>query len=257
MALVQANKEDAFNVMVLTLAITLVVILCSILVLWLLTKDAYLDSYFTLEAFFDVQNTAASTSLATLAFAQSLNGLAPILLIVIIDNLSRIMIVSFIIAAVIDFLNYANVEGIINDMKSKMLKRHIILCGYNNISERLIRKLKEEKTPYVVIESDREKELELNENKILAIFGDFARAEVLKKAGIERARSIVLTSDNDADNIVCVITARRLNPKIKVLSRISEESIRKKLYIVGSDMAVIPEHLAGVEMGNYLSRVAG
>jgi voltage-gated potassium channel len=253
----QTSREDTFNVMILTLGITLVVVICSIIALWFLTKNLYLDSYFTLQSFFDIQNIEASTELAAIAFTMSMGGLISILIIVIVDNLSRILIVSFIIAAVIDFLNYANVEGLINDFKSRGLRNHVILCGYNEIAERLIKRFDAQKTKYIVIVPKGTRETELNERKILNILGDFTEEPVLKNARVEDAQAIVFISENDVDNIVGSLVARRLNPRIKIMSRLGEDSIRKRVYGIGMDMAVIPEHLAGLEMGEFVSKAYG
>jgi voltage-gated potassium channel len=253
----QTSREDTFNVMILTLGITLIVAICSIAALWFMTKSPYLDSYFTLQAFFDFQNIEASTDLAAIAFSSTTGGLISILIIVIVDNLSRILIVSFIIAAVMDFLNYANVEGLINDLKSKGLKNHVIVCGYNEIAERLIKRFDAQKTRYIVIVSKGTREAELNERKILNIVGDFTEEPVLRNARVENAQAIVFISENDVDNIVGSLVARRLNPKIKIMSRLGDDSIRKRVYGIGMDMAVIPEYLAGLEMGEFVSKAYG
>jgi Trk K+ transport system NAD-binding subunit len=133
----------------------------------------------------------------------------------------------------------------------------VILCSYNEITDRLADKLKEQGTRYVMIEPREEKQAELNEKKILSIFEDFTSAEVLKEARIDRATAIVFTSESNVDNVVGSIIARKLNPTIKVLNRLGDEAVRKKVYGTGTDMAVIPEHLAGIEMGEYIARTKG
>lgn len=254
----QANREDTFNVIVLTLVISFVVIVASLLLLFILNHNAYLDSYFILETLFDVQNTAASTTLADYVFSGlGSSQLIPVLLVVVVDNLSRILVISFIIAAVMDFLNYANVEGIINELKARGLRNHVILCGYNEISEKLIKKLKAQRMKYVVIEPRKDRVVELNEKRIFNIVGDFTDTDMLKKARIDRAQAIVFTSESDVDNIIGSLIARKMNPKIKVMNRIKEESIRKRVYGIGTDMAVIPEHLAGIEIGGFVVRRFG
>lgn len=253
----RANREDSFNVMTLSLLIIFLVMAVSLLGLWLLTKDIYLDSYLTLEAFFSVPNTAALTILASRTFSESIGQILPILAIVTIDGLSRTLMISFIIAAVIDFLSYANIEGIINYFKAGMLKNHVILCGYNELTERFLSKLKEHGIKYLVVQSDKERDVDLDDRRIVNIVGDFANGEVLEKAGIARAKAIAFVSEKDVDNVIGCIVARKLNPRIKIMSRITEENIRKKVYGIGADMAVIPEHLAGIEMGEYISKNYG
>ncbi len=253
----QTSKEDAFNVMVLTIVIAFVVIAFSAFALSAITHNFYLDSYFTLEAFFDAQNTAASTELAAIAFAESPSQWVPIVLIVVIDNLSRILIVSFIIAAVIDFLTYANVEQIINVFKARGLKNHVIICGYNDIADRLIKKLEEQHTSYIVLDPTKGRDTEFAEKRILGIVGDFTSQDLLSTARIGRAYAIAFVSDSDVNNVTSAMVARRLNPRIKVLVRLADEGIRKQVYGIGADMAVIPEYLAGIEMGEYMVRSTG
>ena len=251
------DRGNTFDVMVVTIVVVIAIMLSLIFLLWLITGDIYLDSYFTLEAFFEAQNTAASTALAQLAFSYSLPRLLPLLAIVIVDNLSRILIVSFILAAVIDFLNYANIEESINELKTRLLDRHVIVCGYNELSGEFVEKLKNKKMDYVVLEPDMGKMAGMSDSRVLGISQDFTKEEALKLAGIGRAHSIVFASENDIDNVIGVIVARRLNKGIKIFSRLKDESIRKKAHDIGVDMAVIPEHLAGLEMGDFVYRSLG
>jgi len=250
------RKEDTLNIMVLTISIAFLIIMASVLLLWLLTKNLYLDSYFAIEAFFDAQNTAASTELAALAFSMGTEKLTSIMVIVAVANISRVLVVSFIIAAVMDFLGDANVEAIIDGVRARHLSGHVIVCSYNNLSKALIAKLKKEKIRYVVLEPDKEKAAELNEMHALALSEDFANAESLRRAGISRAKAIVFANNNDIKNVLGAITARKLNKKILILSRLENEHVRKKVYALGVNMTFIPEHLAGLEIGDFLIKAA-
>ncbi len=254
------ERDNTFSVMAITLVITLVVILVSLLVLWSLTKDAYLSAYFELEAFFDVQNVAASTDLAAFVFgthALSLGGTLSVIAVVLVDNLSRILVVSFILAAVIDFLQYANVEGFVNEIRARSLSDHIIIGEYNSITESLVKKLKAAGTRYIVIVAKRSKSGELSDNKIPNIVGDFLEPEVLKRAGVGRARAVAFLSDDDTDNVMGALAVRNLNASVKIACRLEDEHVRRKAHTIGVDIAVIPEHLAGLEMGEYLARECG
>lgn len=250
------RKEDTLNIMVLTISIAFLIIMVSVLLLWLLTKNLYLDSYFSIEAFFDAQNTAASTELAALAFSMGPEKLIPIMAIVAVANISRVLVVSFIIAAVMDFLGDANVEAVIDDMRARRLSGHVIVCSYNNLSKALITKLKKEKIKYIVLDPDKEKSAELHEMHALSLSEDFTDAETLRRAGISRAKAIVFTNNNDIKNVLGAITARKLNKKILVLSRLENEHVRKKVYALGVTMTFIPEHLAGLEIGDFLVKAA-
>ncbi len=171
------QNEDTFSVMALTLLVVAAVLLVSVVILWIFTNDPYLDAYYVLETFFDVQNTSAASSLALIAFAPGAASLYYVLAVVVADNLSRLLIVSFILAAVIDLLEFANVEEFINEFKARALRDHVILCGYNDMSRSLIKKLRGARMSYMVLTSDRKENQQLNEGKTLNLFGESADLE--------------------------------------------------------------------------------
>ncbi len=250
----ESSREDAFNVMLLTIAIVGIIVIGSMLVLQSITHNFYLNSYFSLEVFFDAQNTAASTQLAGLAFASPPGVLVSLLVVVFVDNLSRILIVSFIIAAVMDFMNYANLEDTLNRARARFMRGHVILCGYGRISAMLMQKLSASHIKSFVVEPDKGREKLFSDEKVVGVLGDFTDSAVLENAGVARASAVAFLSDNDARNIVGSITAKRLNPKVKVLVKLSDEDVRKQVYGIGIDVTVVPEHLAGVELADYLLR---
>ncbi|MGC8628648.1 MAG: NAD-binding protein [Candidatus Micrarchaeia archaeon] len=248
------KSEDSFNVMILSLLIVLVVLAVSVVILWFYTKDAYLDSYFVLDAFLDAQNTAASSQLAEFAFSTGGLALAVIFLIVIVDNLSRILITSFILAAVIDFISYANIEESLNEFRAKLLKKHVIICGYNDLADVLIRMLRRRRMRFVVLVQSVDVGKKLNAEHVHNLVLDFTEERSLRLAGISKASSIVFVSESDSDNTIGALLAKKLNPSIRILSRLKDEHARRKIYIAGADMAVIPEYLAGLEIGDYIRR---
>lgn len=251
------QNEDTFSVMALTLLVVAVVLLVSVVILWIFTNDPYLDAYYVLETFFDVQNTSAASSLALIAFAPGATSLYYVLAVVVADNLSRLLIVSFILAAVIDLLEFANVEEFINEFKARALRGHVILCGYNDMSRSLIKKLKGAGMSYLVLTADSKESQQLNEGKTLNLFGEITDLETLRKAGIGNARAIVFTSSDSMQNVMGALTARRSSDKVKILSRLGDEHVRRKSYGIGVNLAVIPEQLAGLEMGEYISKALG
>jgi len=68
---------------------------------------------------------------------------------------------------------------------------------------------------------------------------------VLRQAQIERARGLVAATTTDATNIYIVLTARALNPKLRILARASEEDAEKHLLTAGADSVISPYTFAG------------
>ena len=82
--------------------------------------------------------------------------------------------------------------------------------------------------------------------------GDATRDEVLKEAGIERARAIIATMPVDADNLFMVLTARQLNPNIVIISRASQDSSVNKLRVAGANNVIMPDKIGGAHMATLV-----
>ncbi len=244
--------QEAKNVLTSVVFITAVIMVVLLVVLWFITKDIYLDLYYLLETLFDAPNVAASFDLATIAFSGSVQRMLGLTGIVIVAQLSRVLFISFIIAAVLDMIVYSNIDAIVNRIRAMRLRNHVIICGYSPLAENLIMKLSKEKKSFVVVEHDRKNMPALETLRALTILGNYAEESVLKSAGIANAKAILFTSQDDFENIIGALTAKKMNTRIKVLTRAGREEVRKKMYRIGVDMCVLPEYLAGIEMGEKM-----
>lgn len=246
------ERESATNVIVTAIIISSLIIVLSVFVLWLITGNVYTDMYYALEVFFEAPNSSGTFDLAAIAATLGVWKFVAVILVVVTDNLGRIVVISFLLAAVLDMLTYTGLENRINMLRTKRMKGHVIVCGYNSISEELIAKIKERKIKFVVIDDNPGNIQFLNSRGVLTIEGKFTDGAALNDAGIGTAKVLVLTSQNDFDNLVGTIEAKKLNKAIKVLSRVTREEVRNKMYRVGVDMCVLPEYLTGIELGERL-----
>ncbi len=124
------------------------------------------------------------------------------------------------------------------------LSGHYILCGAGRVGHSAGRELARKPVPFVVIEADR-KRLEEEPTEWLLLEGDATQEKVLRQAGIERAAGLVAATTTDATNIYIVLTARALNPKLKIIARASEEGAEKHLKTAGADSVISPYKSAG------------
>lgn len=139
------------------------------------------------------------------------------------------------------------------EKKISNLDNHVIICGYGRNGRRAASKLQAFGQPYLVIETSEEViEEQLVPEKILYLHGNATEDDVLKRAGLERARSLITSLSHDADNLYTVITARQLNPAIKIISRASSLSAQSKLMAVGADHVVMPEGVGGSHMASLV-----
>ena len=124
------------------------------------------------------------------------------------------------------------------------LKDHYIICGAGRVGASVALELARKPCSFVIIESD-EKSVAGLDRKWLALIGDAASEKTLREAGIERARGLVAATTTDATNIYIVLTARSLNPKLKIIARASEERAEKHLKTAGADAVISPYAAAG------------
>jgi voltage-gated potassium channel len=124
------------------------------------------------------------------------------------------------------------------------LKDHYIICGAGRVGASVALELARKPCSFVIIESD-EKSVATLDPKWLVLNGDAASEKTLRDAGIERARGLVAATTTDATNIYIVLTARSLNPKLKIIARASEERAEKHLKTAGADTVISPYAAAG------------
>lgn len=246
------TAEETRNVVVSTLAIAAFIVVLSLIILTELTGNAYLSAYYALEIFFLASNSFAASTLSQIAISQGTAKFAEIMAVQIVDNLSRLLIISFIVAAVVDLVAYANLENFISRFKVRFLNGHIIVCGTGNVSDYMISKLRSTGKRFVVIESDRERAIEFGRGGGLALEGSFLSEEVLIDAGIKSAYAILFTSNSDIQNLMGTVTARHMSKDIKIVARATSDEVRRKMYRAGADMCALPEYLTGLEIAEKL-----
>lgn len=125
------------------------------------------------------------------------------------------------------------------------LTGHYIVCGYGRMGKQTTTEFQRRSVPFVVVESHPEVVEELLAEDMLVVQGDATHDETLLAAGIERARGLVAAVDTDADNVLIVLTAKELNPKIIVVARAALLESESKLYRAGADRVVTPYTIGG------------
>jgi voltage-gated potassium channel len=138
--------------------------------------------------------------------------------------------------------------------KKRKMENHIIICGYGRNGQQAARELAAHNQPYIVIDQNRDLIIKNQEDKVVFIEGDATQDEILQKAFVEKARSVISTLPVDADNLYVVLTARSLNPNLKIISRASDTSSEKKLKIAGADSVIMPEKVGGAHMAILVAR---
>jgi voltage-gated potassium channel len=139
--------------------------------------------------------------------------------------------------------------------KVDRLKNHIIVCGLGRNGSRTCEELEKSQRPFVVVELKSDSVEQYAETTDFQyVIGDATTDEVLISAGIKRAEAIITTLPRDADNVFITLTARELNPNVKIIARASEESAEKKLYRAGANQVVMPDAIGGIHMARLITQ---
>jgi voltage-gated potassium channel len=143
-------------------------------------------------------------------------------------------------------------------MKAKIakLKGHFILCGYGRVGQEIARTFSEEKVPFVVIENNEERAAKAEKDGYLYLLADATSDEVLKDAGIKRAKGLVAALGSDADNTFITLSARGLKPDLFIESRCSSSEAEGKLSRAGADRIISPHAIGGRRMAMLALRPA-
>src|SRR3972149_2536720 len=134
------------------------------------------------------------------------------------------------------------------------LSNHYILCGWGLKGEHVLDELLRTKRQCVVVEIDANKVIRLHERNAMVVEGDATHDDILIIAGIERAAGLVATLPTDKDNLFVVITARGLNPKLRIVAKVDEIGTREKFLRSGANTTVSTNFIGGLRMASELIR---
>ncbi|MEO0555714.1 MAG: potassium channel protein [Bacteroidota bacterium] len=168
-------------------------------------------------------------------------------------------IFAYIVSVISSYLFEGELQKIFKNITSKRemekLNDHIIVCGFGKNGAMAVRELIAAKKDFVVIERDGQVIEEVPEEKhIRFINGNAILDEVLIEAGIERATTVITALREDSDNVFITLTARELNPNIKIIAKATEVTSEKKLYRAGAAHVVMPDYLGGVHMAHLITK---
>jgi voltage-gated potassium channel len=134
------------------------------------------------------------------------------------------------------------------------LNQHFIVCGFGRVGRGAAAELKDAGVSVVVVDSSEERVERAIRAGFLAVQADATRDETLRDVQIERAQGLIAALSTDANNLFAVISAKTINPRIRVVARAAEEEAEAKLRRVGADAVYAPYTITGVRLAQALLR---
>jgi voltage-gated potassium channel len=148
------------------------------------------------------------------------------------------------------------VEGQLRDVvgrrrmerRIEAMKDHVIICGWGRVGRVIARYVANSGNEVVVIDQDPDR---LATVPHPALLGDATDESVLRSAGLERARVLIVALSNDAGNVYVTLTGRALRPDLFVIARARTEAAENRLLQAGANRVVNPQGIGGARMAAF------
>jgi voltage-gated potassium channel len=155
----------------------------------------------------------------------------------------------YAVTTVVQYIVEGNLANILGrrrmEEKISKLREHIVVCGFGRVGKEVARVFHDEGVDFVVVDNSKDSIAEAAASGYLYVEGNASSDEVLKEAGILRARGLVAAAGSDADNVFVTLSARGLRPDIFITARANAQESEFKLRRAGADRTIYPHVLGG------------
>ncbi len=141
-------------------------------------------------------------------------------------------------------------------MRKKLdkMEEHYIICGYGRIGHRIASVLEDAGLPLVIVENNESSIERINNDSHIYIQGDAQDEDILRKAGIDRAKALICTLSSDKDNVFTTLLAREINSGLFILVRANENKNKLRIARAGADKVISPYDIGADRMANVILR---
>ncbi len=134
------------------------------------------------------------------------------------------------------------------------MENHFIVCGFGRVGRSAANELRRTGVAFVVVDRSEERVNGATEAGMTAMLADATRDDMLRAAGVHRARGLIAALAKDADNLFVILSAKTLNPGLTVVTRAAEEDAEAKLRRAGADTVFAPYSTTGHRLAQALLR---
>jgi voltage-gated potassium channel len=134
------------------------------------------------------------------------------------------------------------------------LHDHYIVCGFGRVGRNACYEFQRASAPFLVIDRAEQRVTKAATAGMLAIVADATQDDSLRQAGVMRAKGLIAALPSDAENLFIILSAKTLNPRLAIVTRVSEEEAGEKLRRAGADTVFTPYTMAGRQLADALLR---
>lgn len=134
--------------------------------------------------------------------------------------------------------------GRMTEKQFDLLDDHVLVLGYGDLTEPILEELAD-RTPYAIITTNETHARELDERNVPVMTADPSDEAPLRKAQIESARAVLTATNHDAQDALAILTARQLNPDVRIIAAATQRENGDKLRRAGADVVISPTVIGG------------
>jgi voltage-gated potassium channel len=138
--------------------------------------------------------------------------------------------------------------------KIKKLKNHVVICGFGRNGKAAVNELVERNEKFVVVEEEEDRiDYLKTHTDYLYIKGNATNKEIISKLNLEKAKALILALPSDSDNLFILLSARKINRGLRIISRVSKPESEEILRTAGSNHIIMPDRLGGKQMASLVT----
>ncbi|WP_423995508.1 NAD-binding protein [Halorubrum trapanicum] len=136
--------------------------------------------------------------------------------------------------------------GKMTDRQIDLLDDHVLVLGYGDLTEPILEELAaRDGVEYAVVTPDETAARRLAERDIPVFTADPSDVDPLERVNLDGARAVVAATEDDARDALAILTARQLNPDVRIVAAVTQRENVDKLRRAGADQVISPSTLGG------------
>ncbi|MEJ2590617.1 MAG: NAD-binding protein [Candidatus Thiodiazotropha sp.] len=160
---------------------------------------------------------------------------------------------SIVVAAFQEKLGELREHRVISELERG--QRFTMICGFGEVGQVVASRLAKTSQRFMVVDRNEERSRLATKRGYLAINGDASDNELLETVGLrERVHTLVCVTNDDVKNVFITVSARRMNPGLRIIALAGSRDVARKLTLAGANHVILPSAIVGQMAAEYVGR---
>lgn len=206
-------------------------------------RDEFNDVDTIIDAFYYTVVTASTVGYGDIAPVTDIGRMFGISVLVI--NVAAFAVALGVLLTPAIEAQFSKALGKMTEKQFDLLEDHVLVLGYGDLTEPILEDLDGRDVGYVVVTDDEAAARDLEDRGVPVLSADPSDVDPLERVQIEEARAVVVATDSDAADALAILTARQLNPNVRIVAAVTQRENVDKLRRAGADHVISPSTLGG------------